>query len=96
MADNKKVVFAYTVMRNEDGSVDVKSAGIEGVEEISNARIYEDIEDVAEMIKIKRYADAAAAASYSATAKFYQDMQAAQQAARTAQPAPTVNEKKKS
>jgi hypothetical protein len=82
MADNKKVVFAYTVMRNEDGSVDVKSAGIEGVEEIQNSRIYEDIEDVAEMIKVKRYTDAAAVASYNATAKFYQDMQAAQQSAR--------------
>lgn len=88
MADNKKVVFAYTVMRNEDGSVDVKNAGLEGVEEISNAKIYEDIEDVAEMIQVKRYADAAAVAAYNATAKFYQDAQAARNAA--------ANEDKKS
>jgi hypothetical protein len=81
MADNKKVVFAYTVIRNEDGSVDVQNAGIEGVEEISNPKIYEDIENVAEMIRLKRYSDAAAVAAYNATAKFYQDAQAAKVAA---------------
>jgi hypothetical protein len=94
MADSKKVVFAYTIMRNEDGSVDVKDAGLAGVEPIDNPKIYEDIEDVAEMIRVKRYSDAAAVASYNATAKFYQDMQAAQTARAASTVKPTTDGKK--
>jgi len=94
MADNKKVVFAYIVMRNEDGSVDVKDAALEGVEAVEAPKIYEDIEDVAEMIRLKRYSDAAAVASYNATAKFYQDMQAAQTARAASPVKPTTDGKK--
>jgi hypothetical protein len=92
MADSKKVAFAYTVVRNEDGSVDVRDAGLEGVEAIENARIYEDIEAVARLIELKRQSDASFVAAYNGIAKFYQDLAAQQQKA----PTPEVtNEVKK-
>lgn len=79
--EEKKVIFAYTVSRNEDGSVDVKNAGLEGVEDISNEAIYKDIEDVARLIEMKRASDTAFTAAYNGAAKFYQDLAAQQKAA---------------
>jgi hypothetical protein len=90
MAENKKVVYAYMVMRNEDGSVDVKDAGLEGVEPVESAKIYEDIEAVAKLIELKRASDTAFAASYNAIAKFYQDLAAQQKAAQEASVAKTT------
>jgi len=88
--DDKKVVFAYIVMRNEDGSVDVKDAGLEGVEPIATSDIYTDIEAVSKLIDLKRSSDAAFTASYNGIAKFYQDL-AAQQRATAEQQAGVVN-----
>lgn len=87
MADQNqpKVQFAYMVVRNEDGSVDVKDAGLEGVTPIPTEKIYEDIEAVAELIERKRVSDAAFAAAYNAVAKFYSDAAKAQKASQTAQ-----------
>lgn len=79
--EEKKVLFAYTVVRNEDGSVDVRDAGLEGVEPVSTDKIYEDIESVAKLISLKRSADAAFVASYNGIAKFYQDLADQQKAA---------------
>jgi hypothetical protein len=88
--EDKKVVFAYTVMRNEDGSVDVKDAGLEGVEPIATSDIYTDIEAVAKLIELKKSSDAAFAAAYNGIAKFYQDL-AAQQKAQAEEAAAVVN-----
>jgi hypothetical protein len=88
--EDKKVVFAYTVMRNEDGSVDVKDAGLEGVEAISTPDIYTDIEAVARLIDLKKSSDAAFTAAYNGIAKFYQDL-AAQQRAQAEEQAAVVN-----
>jgi hypothetical protein len=63
MAEEKKVVYSYIVTRNEDGSVDVVSA--EGFD-ISNEKIYQDIEDVAKLIQIKRASDASFQGAYAA------------------------------
>jgi hypothetical protein len=92
MAD-KKVLYAYTVTRNEDGSIDVKSAGLEGVDEISVPNIYKDIKEVAELVRLKEYTDAAMVASYNGVAKFFQDVNAQQRAAAEA-PATTEETKK--
>jgi hypothetical protein len=83
MEDTKKVAYAYIVMRNEDGSVDVKDAGLEGVEAVENAKIYEDIENVAKLIDLKRQSDAAFVAAYNGIARFYQDLSNQQKAAAT-------------
>jgi hypothetical protein len=78
----KKVLYSYTVTRNEDGSVDVadNSTSFEDVTEITTDRIYDDVVDVAEKVKLKRIQDAAFVAGYNGVAKFYQDIQAAQKA----------------
>lgn len=89
--EEKKVIFAYTVSRNDDGSVDVRDAGLEGVEPISNEAIYKDIEDVAKLIELKRTSDTAYTAAYNAIAKFYQNLAAQQRAAAEAQAAAVVN-----
>jgi hypothetical protein len=81
----KKVLFAYTVVRNEDGSVDVQDAGLEGVEAISNDKIYEDIEAVSRLITLKRASDVAFTGAYNGIAKFYQDLAAQQKAAAEAE-----------
>ena len=77
MADQeKKVLYSYTVTRNMDGSVDVadNSASFEGVEAVSTDKIYDDVVDVAEKVKLKRIQDAAFVAGYNGVAKFYQDV----------------------
>jgi hypothetical protein len=79
-----KIQFAYTVTRNEDGSVDVKDAGLEGVAVIPTEKIYEDIEAVAQLIERKRLVDASFAAAYNAVAKFYSDAAQAQKASQAA------------
>jgi hypothetical protein len=79
--EDKKILFAYTVIRNEDGSVDVRDAGLEGVEVVSNDKIYEDIESVSRLITLKRASDVAFTGAYNGIAKFYQDLAAQQKAA---------------
>jgi hypothetical protein len=79
--EDKKILFAYTVIRNEDGSVDVRDAGLEGVEAVSNEKIYEDIEAVSKLIALKRASDVAFTGAYNGIAKFYQDLAAQQKAA---------------
>jgi len=80
--EDKQKLFSYTVTRNADGSIDVadNSSNVEGTEAITSDKIYEDIEAVAKLIKMKRYSDAAFAAAYNGVAKFYQDIAAQQQA----------------
>lgn len=72
--EEKKIVMAYTVKRYEDGSVDVADAELEGVDKCTSEEAYKDIEDVAQMIKFKRYENAAFVGAYNGTAKFYQDV----------------------
>lgn len=74
----QKVAFSYVVVRNLDGSVDVQdnSKAFEGVEEVTTDRIYDDVVDVAEKVKLKRIQDAAFVAGYNGVAKFYQDIAA--------------------
>ena len=74
MDKEKKVVVAYTVFRNEDGSVDVKDAGLEGTTALSNEEIFRDIRDVSRLIKLKEAQDAAFIGSYNALTRFYQDL----------------------
>lgn len=74
MENNKKVAVAYTVLRYEDGSADVKDAEMEGTERISNDEIFKDIEEVARLVQLKRIENAAFVAAYNGTAKFYQDV----------------------
>lgn len=78
----KKVLYSYTVTRNMDGSVDVadNSKAFEGAEAVSTDKIYDDVVDVAEKVKLKRIQDAAFVAGYNGVAKFYQDVAAQQQA----------------
>jgi hypothetical protein len=82
-AVEKKVLYSYVVTRNSDGSVDVadNSTNIEGAEELSTDKIYDDIVDVSEKVKLKRIQDAAFVAGYNGVAKFYQDV--SQQQAKT-------------
>lgn len=87
MAEEKKVVVAYTVFRNEDGSIDVKDAGVEGTTTLSSEEIYKDIEDVAKVIKNKRTENAAYVGAYNGVSRFFADMQ--KQQAEAAVGAPT-------
>jgi hypothetical protein len=68
--EEKKVTVAYTVRRYEDGSIDVVDAG--GEVAMSSEEIYKDIEDVAEIIKMKRYENAA----FTAVARYFALMNA--------------------
>lgn len=72
--DEKKVLVAYTVRRYEDGSIDVVDAGGEAT--VGTEQIYKDIEDVADIIKMKRIENAA----YAGISRFYSAV-AAQEAA---------------
>jgi hypothetical protein len=84
MENNKKVLFAYTVKHNEDGSVDVLDAGLEGAEQTIEAeQIYEQIKGVAAKIDLKRFENAAFVGAYNGVAKFFQDVNQ-QQAQNTA------------
>lgn len=76
VADERKVSVAYTIMRYENGDVDVKHAGVEGTTELSSEGMYKDIEDVARIIQLKRIENA----SYAGVLRFYQQAQAAQDA----------------
>lgn len=76
----KKIVVAYTIYRNADGSIDVKDAGVEGTTTIADEEIYKDIEDVARIIKQKRIENAAFVGAYNGTSKFFANMAAQQQA----------------
>jgi len=75
----KKAVFSYTVTRFDDSSVDVldNSTALEGVEPITSQEIYDDIENVAELVAQKKAYNLA----YSASHQYYQDLIKAQQAA---------------
>lgn len=73
--EEKKVVVAYTVFRNSDGSVDVKDAGVEGTTTLSSEEIYKDVEDVARIIKNKRTENAAYVGAYNGVSRFFADMQ---------------------
>lgn len=76
--EEKKVLTAYTVIRYEDGSVDVRNAdGFEGAAEITGDAIYKDIEEVSRMIALKRTENAA----YAGVRRFYAEVSAAQEAA---------------
>lgn len=80
--EEKKIVAAYTVMRYEDGSVDVKDAEVEGTTKMESEQIYKDIEDVAKMIELKRIENS----TYIGIRRFYADMAAAQQKAQEEAP----------
>ena len=88
MEQTKKVLFAYTVKHNEDGSIDVLDAGLEGVgQTLSSDEIYNQIKDVASKVDLKRIENAAFVGAYNGVARFFQDVNQ-QQAA----PAPTTEE----
>lgn len=84
MSEEKKIAVAYTVKRYEDGSVDVEDAKLEGTQEMTTEQIYKDVEDVAELIKLKRVENSA----YIGIRRFYADVQAAQEKAEAEQAAP--------
>lgn len=75
MENEKKVVVSYTVERYDNGDIDVKDNKVEGTTEMQPEAIYKDIEDVAAVIKMKRYENAA----YVGARRFYMDLQRAQQ-----------------
>jgi len=79
--EEKKVVHSFTVSQYEDGSVDVKDAGVEGTEALTNDQIFNKIEDYAKLIGLRRQSDVAFSAAYNAMAKFYQDLATQQKAA---------------
>lgn len=89
--NEKKVVVAYTVFRNADGSIDVKNAGVEGTTVVSDEEIYKDIEDVARIIGHKRVENAAYVGAYNGTAKFWENVNAAQNKQKDTVDAPTVD-----
>ena len=70
----KKVVASYTVVKYDDGSIDVKDAGVEGAAVLGSEEIYKDIEDVAKVIANKRIENAAFVGAYNGTARFYEDV----------------------
>lgn len=81
MADIKNVNFepqepvvkvAYTIRRYENGDVDIVNADIEGTVKLGSEALYKDLEDVAEIIRLKRIENAA----YSGVMRFYRSMQA--------------------
>lgn len=86
MDEEKKVVHSFVVSQYEDGTVDVKDAGVEGTETLSNDQIFTKIEDYAKLISLRRASDVAFAAAYNAVAKFYQDAAAAQRKAAEVNP----------
>lgn len=92
--ETKEVLYSYIVTRNTDGSVDVadNSSAHKGAEEINNDKIYEDIENVARLVALKRTSDTAFAAAYNGVAKFYQDVNR-QQTAAAAPEEPATEEK---
>ena len=73
----RKPVVADTIMRFDNGDVDVKDAGVEGTTPLNSEAIYKDIEDVAKIIELKRVENAAFAGVY----RFYQQANAAQESA---------------
>lgn len=77
----KKVAVAYTVYRNEDGSIDVHDAGVENTATLTNEEIYKDIEEVAKIIANKRTENAAYVGAYNGVSRFFADMQKQQEAA---------------
>lgn len=79
--EEKKVVVAYTVKRFEDGSVAVEDAKLEGTTEVVDEQIYKDIEDVADMVNMRRIENAA----YAGARRFYADLAASQQKAEEAE-----------
>lgn len=75
MAEAKKVLHAYVVVSNVDGSVDVfdytevTPEMVEGAEKISTPEIYENIAKVADLIELQKVRDVAAQGAYIGAAK---------------------------
>ena len=69
--EDKKIAYAYTVLRYENGDTDVQDAKLEGTTEMTADNIYKDIEDVARIIGNKRVENAA----YAGVLRFYQDIE---------------------
>jgi hypothetical protein len=83
MAEEKKLTQQYTVMHFSDGTVEVKDALVDGTEEMTVEKIYDDIVSLSTFIERQRSATLAYNAGYQAALKFMQDLQARQQAAAT-------------
>lgn len=77
------VKVAYTIRRYENGDVDVVNADVEGAVKLGSEALYKDLEDVAEIIRLKRIENAA----YSGVLRFYQSMQTQMDAG---EPAPDI------
>lgn len=79
--EEKKVSVAYTVVRYENGEIELKNAeGYEGATALSVDGISKDIEDVANIVSLKRTENAA----YMGVRRFYAEVQAAQEEAAAA------------
>jgi len=79
--EDKKVLFAYTVKHNEDGSIDVLDAELEGaVQTLNPDQIYNEIKDVSAKVDLKRIENAAFVGAYNGVTKFFQDVNAQQAA----------------
>jgi hypothetical protein len=74
MAD-KKTLFGYTVIHLEDGSVEVKSLEQEGLEKVTNDKIYEDIVSLSKFIERQSQITVAYNAGYQAAMKAIKDSQ---------------------
>jgi hypothetical protein len=79
MSDNKKPTFGYTVTHLEDGSVEVKTLEQEGLEKITNDKIYEDIVSLSKFIERQSQITVAYNAGYQAALKAIKDSQAKQE-----------------
>jgi hypothetical protein len=75
MSNNKKPTFGYTVIHLEDGSVEVKSLEQEGLEKVTNDKIYEDIVSLSKFIERQSQITVAYNAGYQAAMKAIKDSQ---------------------
>jgi len=71
--ENKKATFGYTVTHLEDGSVEVKTLEQEGLEKVSNEKIYEDIVNLSKFIERQSNITVAYNAGYQAAMKALKD-----------------------
>ena len=83
--EEKKISVKYSIIRYEDGSIDVEDAGVEGTTPLASEQIYKDIEDVAKIIELKRVENAASAGAFNGIARFYAQVQAQQEEAKAAE-----------
>lgn len=74
MEEEKKILSAFIIKKNSDGSIDLENAGIEGTIELKTEDMYDDILETAKLIDRRRMQDACYVAGFNGAAKFYESL----------------------